>query len=160
MHKPEEIEAILGRLMPPALSEGAQSEIEEMLDDLAGDTIAVPGGAASPRPWRWRMIASGIAAAGLAGIFVFPSAPTSSESPVAAAMADEILPAELTLVGESDRVESMVDEGWREDSDGSAMRSMRLNVIEENRFLDEETGIVMTLSQPREEILLMPISTF
>ena len=33
MHKPEEIEAILGRLMPPALSEGAQSEIEEMLDE-------------------------------------------------------------------------------------------------------------------------------
>jgi hypothetical protein len=66
----------------------------------------------------------------------------------------------LVLVGESDRIESMTDEGWQEESDGSAMRTLRLNVVEENSLLDEETGIVMQVSEPREEILLMPVSTF
>jgi hypothetical protein len=32
--------------------------------------------------------------------------------------------------------------------------------VEENSLLDEETGIVMQVSEPREEILLMPVSTF
>ena len=63
-------------------------------------------------------------------------------------------------MGESDRIESMTDEGWQEDSDGSAMRAMRLRVVEENSVLDEETGIVMQVSEPREEILLMPVSAF
>jgi hypothetical protein len=54
----------------------------------------------------------------------------------------------------------MSDEGWRDSPDGSTMRAMRLNVIEENSLLDEETGIVIQVSEPREELLLMPISTF
>jgi hypothetical protein len=66
----------------------------------------------------------------------------------------------MILMGESDRIESMTDEGWQEDSDGSTMRAMRLNVVGENSLLDEETGIVMQVSEPREELLLMPVSTF
>jgi hypothetical protein len=54
----------------------------------------------------------------------------------------------------------MVDVGWSETPDGSAMRTLRLRVVEESRLRDEETGIVMNISQPREEFLLMPVSTF
>ena len=63
-------------------------------------------------------------------------------------------------MGESDRIESMTDEGWQEDADGTAMRALRLSVVEENSLRDEETGIVMQVSEPREEILLMPVSAF
>jgi hypothetical protein len=152
MHDRDSVETILARLMPPALSVPAQHDIEAMLDELAG-----PASVSQPpaRSWRRWIIGGGLAAA-LAAVaaiprFVIPATPeTVTTSP---------LP-EFLLVGESDRVESMTDEGWREISDGSTARAMRVRVIEENSLFDEETGIVMKVSQPREELLLMPISAF
>ncbi len=38
MHKPDSVEAVLARLMPAALSEEGQAEIESMIDELAGET--------------------------------------------------------------------------------------------------------------------------
>ncbi len=156
MHKPDPVETILARLMPPALSEESQRDIEAMLDELAGPVVAI-----SPAPaaisWTRRWAIGGIAAAGVAAAMIFPMKPAAH--PVASAV-DQEMPAEFQLVSESDRIESTSDEGWLEDSDGSAMQALRLNVVEENNILDEETGIVMTVSEPREEILLMPVSAF
>jgi len=64
------------------------------------------------------------------------------------------------LISGSDRVESMTDEGWQESQDGSAMRALRLNAVEERSVRDQESGIVVKISEPREEILLIPISSF
>ena len=153
MHDRNSVETILARLMPPALSLDGQHEIEAMIDELAGPVSA---NQASTRSWRLWRIGTGLAAA-LAAVFAIPRLmePTATPETVTAAPIPEFL-----LVGESDRIESMTDEGWREIPDGSAMRAMRVRVIEENSFFDEETGIVMQVSQPREELLLMPISTF
>lgn len=156
MHKPDPVETILARLMPPALSEEGQRDIEAMLDDLAGTVAAVaPSSAVVSWPRRW--VIGGIAAAGVAAAMIFPMKPAAH--PVASAV-DQETPAEFQLVSESDRIESTSDEGWLEDADGSAMQALRLNVVEENNILDEETGILMTVSEPREEILLMPVSAF
>jgi hypothetical protein len=157
MHKPDPVETILARLMPPGLSEQGQRDIEAMLDGLAGPVLKLPAAKPSPRHWlRWTVV-GGIAAAGVAAAMIFPLA--SSPSPVVAAANQEVAPG-FVLVGESDRIESTTDEGWFEDSDGSAMRTLRLSVIEENTIQDEETGIIMQVSEPREEILLMPVSAF
>jgi hypothetical protein len=160
MHKPDPVETILARLMPPALSEAGQRDIEAMLDALAG----VPAHTASAKPagmaWIRRVFTAGIAAAGLTAVLVFPLAsPPSPSSWAVTAPASEV-PAGLLLVGEFDRIESMTDEGWQEDSDGTTMRALRLSVVEENSLLDEETGIVMQVSEPREELLLMPVNAF
>lgn len=144
MHDINSVETILSRLMPPALSVEGQRGIEAMLDELAGPAPVQR----TFRPW---VIGGGIAAA-LAGLLAIP--PLMPPAAVAAPRP------EVLLVGESDRVESMTDEGWREIPDGSAMRAMRVRVVGENRLFDEETGIVMRISQPREELLLMPISAF
>jgi hypothetical protein len=40
------------------------------------------------------------------------------------------------------------------------MRALRLNAVEENNVRDEESGMVVRISEAREEILLMPISAF
>lgn len=157
MHKPDPVETILARLMPPGLSDQGQREIEAMLDGLAGPASEIAAAKPSPNHWLRRMFISGIAAAGVAAAMIFPLA--SSPSPVAAPTDQEVAP-EFVLMGESDRIESTIDEGWFEDSDGSAMRTVRLSVIEENTIRDEETGIVMQVSEPREEILLMPVSAF
>jgi hypothetical protein len=149
MHDTNSVETILARLMPPSLSVAGQHDIEAMLDELAGPVVAHKPATRSLRHW---IIGSGLAA-GLALAFAIPHLITPPAVVAAAAPA-------LQLVGESDRVESMTDEGWREVPDGSAMRAMRVRVVEENSLFDEETGIVMQVSQPREELLLMPISAF
>jgi len=157
MHKPDPVETILARLIPSALSENGQEEIETMLDDLANSGSESRTGIRGNSRSRWVM-GGGIAAAATAALLVFQTPDSDVPVPVAVKAAEP--PAGFVLLGESDRIESMVDEGWREDTDGLAMRSLRMNVVEESSFLDEETGIVMQVSQPREELLLMPISTF
>ena len=162
MHKPDPVETILARLMPPGLSEEGQRGIEEMLDELAGPSAGIV--TAAPQltviPWNRRVIAGGIAAAILAAAVVLPMVFRSSPSPLTAGLSDTEIPAEFVLVSESDRVESTTDEGWQEYSDGSAMHAVRLSVVEENSLRDEETGIVMQVSEPRDEIFLMPVNAF
>lgn len=156
MHDTSEVEAILARLMPAAMSQGGQEDIEAMLDELAGPPVETPEKIVR-FPWLRRIVTGGIAAAGLAAAWILSMG--SPDAPLVASHSAK-LPPEFVLVSESDRIEKMTDEGWQEDTDGSAMRALRLNVVEENSLLDEETGIVMQVSEPREEILLMPISAF
>jgi hypothetical protein len=154
MHDQPAIENILARLMPPALSEHGQQDIETMLDELATEAET-----AAPRPRRpWWMISGGIAAALAAGVFVVHFIRGSENS--SGAMAAAETPDELIVMSESGRVETVTDEGWSESPDGAALRTLRLRVVEENRIFDEQTGIVMNISQPREELLLMPVSAF
>lgn len=160
MQTPEHpVETILARLMPPALSDGAVRDIEAMLDELGGsapeaDVVELPR---SRQAWPLKWIAGGIAAAGVAAALVFPMKPDAHPVAVDAAIGAQD---QFVLVGESERIESTADEGWVENSDGSAMQALRLTVVEENRLLDQETGIEMKISEPREELLLMPVSTF
>ena len=157
MHKPDQIETILARLMPAALSDEGQMGMEAMLDELAGSaTVNVT----PMKPWFRRPFAGGIAAAGIAAALLLPLV-ISRASVSAPVVSTEQAPAPgFVLVSESGSVESMSEEGWQEDAHGSAMRTMRLRVVEENQLLDEETGIVMLVSQPRDEYLLTPVSTF
>ena len=156
MHDSHSVETILARLMPSALSENGQREIEAMIDELAANSQeSSPSG----HPWFRRIAVGGIAAAGVAAALVFPmiqhpAAPATAEAPAASSAPG------FVLVGESDRVESMTDEGWLENQDGSTMQATRFSVVEENTLRDVETGMVISISEPREEILLMPISAF
>ena len=160
MHKPDPIETILARLMPPAMSEGGQRDIEDMLDALAASAPQTARAQPGRGPWLRRLIIGGIAAGGVAAAVIFPLASPPVATSWAASRPSGVSPAGLVLVGESDRVESMTEDGWQEDSEGSPMRALRLNVVEENSLWDEETGIVMQVSEPREELLLTPVSTF
>lgn len=161
MQAPDSIETILARLMPPALSGGAQSDIEAMLEDLAAEAPApapVVLLAESPRRnWVYpAAVAASVAllAAVLAGVFPKISSESSS------AATDGTSVPGVVLVGATGRIESMTDEGWREDSDGSALQALGMNVVEENNLLDSETGIVMKVAETRGELLLMPVSAF
>lgn len=156
MHDAQSVEKILSRLMPPALSEAGQREIEAMLEDLAGPAVA-RSSAVQPRPLMWPLV-GGIAAAIVALAVLSHSFKPAAPSVTARTATTDAPPFEL--VGESDRVEAIRDDGWREGPEGSAMRAMRLRVVEENSLLDHETGIVMRISEPRDELLLMPVSAF
>ncbi|MFZ9936056.1 MAG: hypothetical protein ACO3JG_03245 [Luteolibacter sp.] len=150
MRENHQVEDILARLMPPGITAEGQRGIESMIDDLAGHT-------AKP-PRRWMAWAGSMAAALTAGWLVVQTAGNEhSASPEIHAGGHT---PEFTLVSETGRIEDIIDEGWSDTPDGSAMRTLRLRVVEESRLLDQSTGIVMNISHPREEILLMPVSAF
>ncbi len=154
MQAPDPIETIMARLMPPALSQECQLEIETMIDDLAGseDVVRIS--------WLTRcVIGGGIAAAIGALCAVFPMIRGSADSQLALT-SPAVSPSGLVFVSESERLESFADEGWREDSEGSAMHTVRFNAVQENNVRDKETGMLVRISEPREEILMMPISEF
>lgn len=159
MQAPDPVETILARLMPSALSQDCQDELDAMIDDLAGprtaDLVEV-----TPVNWpaRW-VIGGGIAAAFGALCAVFPIHESVTIPQAGSGLAKESASG-LVLVSESDRIESMVDEGWREDPSGAAIHAVRLSVVEENQLRDEETGMLVRISEPREEVLLMPVNSF
>ncbi len=158
MQAPDPIEVVMARLMPPAMSQESQMNLEALIDDLAGPEVS-RGVSAARWTGRW-LLGGGIAAALGALLAVYPTR-KHIETPVArSVMATEGFSSGLVLLSESDRVESMTDEGWREDASGSALHAVRLNVMKENQLRDEESGMLVQISEPREEILLLPINSF
>lgn len=155
MQAPDPIETILARLMPSALSQGAHVDIEDLIDDLAGPEMVQISSSLSLLN-RW-MIGGGIAAV-LAGLLA--ALPLIQSGPKSTSLAALAAPSRMVLVSGSDRIESMTDEGWQETADGSAMHAVRLSAVEENSVRDEESGMVVQISEPREEIFLTPINAF
>lgn len=147
----EKMEKALMRLMPVALSDSTQAAIEERIDEMAGCGVVRYD---FPHLIKWL---GGIAAAVAIGVFAFPygireAAPRAETVPE---------PEEgMVVLAEMDRVENVRDEGLFVDAGGSAVRKMRVRVVGESRMLDEETGIEVTLTSPREEMYLLPVSTF
>ena len=158
MQAPDPVETILARLMPPALGQDFQTEVETMIDELAGPETAAATGISSGK-WLVRSMMGGGIAAGIGALFALVPGFESAGPRTLAKQPKPAAPAYI-LMSESDRIESMTDEGWKENADGSAMRSLRLKAVEENSVRDEESGMEVQISEAREEILLMPISDF
>lgn len=149
----DDIEKALSGLMPVALSDRVCEEIGDALDELAGDTET-----ASAKMAKWPAI-TGLAAAIILGLFFF-SPGAGPDSVEASGPQPRDIGPEMVFLTETDRVEDVADEGLFVDAGGSAVRKVRVRVVEESRIRDKETGIVMMLSEPREELYMMPVSTF
>jgi hypothetical protein len=152
-------------LMPVALSESATGSIHAMIDELSCLETIIPDAANSPDQPRispWYAAAAAVAA--LLAVSAWFAAPAIENAAFADNPSDEFTvekPAQtMHLVDESTRLAWVEDEGWLDDPDGGTLRAVRMRVVEENRLLDEETGIIVHVSSPREEMLLMPVSTF
>jgi hypothetical protein len=160
MHKtPEQIEAILGKLVPTALSVEATESIGTMLDGLSPSAAATqprPARAVGGSRKRFLLPFSAAAALCLAALS-WDRRDGNGTLPPGVVSA----PAEgFRLVAHSGRIDAVDDIGWSTDETGSALHTVRLSVVEEAELLDAETGMLMTLRQPREEILLTPVTSF
>ncbi|MGC4013273.1 MAG: hypothetical protein QM755_01975 [Luteolibacter sp.] len=158
MQTPDPIEAALARLMPTAMSVSGQRSIEDMLDGLAAEMPS-----AKVIPWYRRPAFGFSAAAAIAGLLAIPAVMHPSGASTGRVIAESAQPATpkgLQLLAESDRIESLSDEGWVASPDGSAMQAVRVRSVGENTFKDRETGYTVRVSEPREETLLMPVSSF
>ncbi|KAB2638282.1 MAG: hypothetical protein DVB25_08125 [Verrucomicrobia bacterium] len=160
MPAPNPIEVALTRLMPPALSETGLRSIETMLDELAA-TVPLSSMAVS-RQWWWKLrltLPLGIAAS-LAAWLALESGQPTGKLLLPVARFASVKTSGLVLISESDRIEAISDEGWVADADGAAMQAVRVRVVEANTLRDEETGIVVQVCDPREEMILTPITVF
>ncbi len=156
MSRPEDIEAILARLMPTAMSERAEAGIGETIDQLAQDAgLEIPAirPSAAYAPW-----VAGAAAAAVLAAFVFWNA-DGVLAPDAQSPAISDIP-ELVRISHTDTLQSVVQEGWSDDVGGKPHQALRLHMVAQHQILDEQTGIVMTVSEPREEVLMVPVLTF
>jgi hypothetical protein len=159
MSRPEDIESILARLMPAAMSERAESEIGETIDQMARDAGLDISAIRPTRP-RWPWVAGIAASAVFAAVVISRPDPNTTPAANAVPSPEAVEAAELVRISHTDTLQSIVEEGWRDDVGGKPHQAVRLHMLAEQRILDEETGIVMTVSQPREEVLLVPVHTF
>ncbi|MBK1884254.1 hypothetical protein JIN85_17675 [Luteolibacter pohnpeiensis] len=165
MQAPESIEETLARLMPSALSVSGQEAIEQMFDELMGPEepeIEEISSQSVTRKSAARRAAIPIGmAAALAALAVI-SFRNDVQSDQVSIFQKSIstVPAGMVVVGEEDRIENMTDEGWMSDSDGTTMQAVRMRVVQENTVRDEESGMVFQLTEPREEMVLIPVNSF
>lgn len=170
MHEQISIENRLRELMPSPLSASTTRAIEDAIDELNGGFQGIAPTPPDLRSRRrlvtvgiaaavafvigtgaWRNAANGLEGLRRAGVWIDSAAQTEG---------GRVLAGTTVVLSESDRVESISDEGLWADGDGSAHHEMRVILLSENSMRDEETGIVFEISEPREEIFLMPVSTF
>ncbi len=155
METPEEIERRLQRcLTPRGFSTEGMASIEDMIDELAGESAKRAMFDGHAVGWI-----SGSAAAGIALAFALTwlNAPEKPE-PVAAISTGVEL---VSLVSEEEGVVAAeADEELLADSDGRLMRAWHVQVVNQERFVDPQTGHEITVVQPRDELVLMPVSAF
>lgn len=153
MREIDPIEAALSRLMPVALSDSGQRSIHETLDELAADVPV--------NPWqthrKWGIGIGIAAAAALSAIVAWPS--LRSPAPAVAALEEEMA-SPVEWVSNADRIESLHDEGRISDADGDALQAVSVRVVAQNTLRDRETGYTVNISEPREELVLMPVTSF
>lgn len=160
MESPEELEKALSRLMPSALSEGGLRSLDELIDGLAAGEDRVPSTPVKGFSWQW--LAGGAAAAAAVVLAVtFPfAAPQDSLRGGGLAGGGRGIESGMLKIGHSERVEAAVPEDWLSESDGVAHRAWRLRVVDVERLQDLETGYEVSVSRPREQVVLMPVTAF
>lgn len=165
----EHVEQVLQRLVPVALSLRATREIEADLDALAAR--AGPGTAAAPEGSAWRPAAgrrgkawhfgmgsaAALVAGGLTALWWWPD-PLHAFRVERPAAAGEVQ--DLELIREVNRVESAVDEGTLADESGGMHRILRYRVVGEAYVRQASTGEVVRVVEPREEVVLVPVTAF
>lgn len=156
MESPEDIEKALSRLMPAAISEEGKRSLDELIDGLAATEKVVELPRKSGWPW-----AGAIAAAAAAVVIALNLPSTDSDVPGAGPVVEESSEEEgIVLIRQTERVADAEPEGWLSETDGVAHRAWRVRVIDEDRVRDVKTGYEVTVSRPREEVILMPVTSF
>jgi len=156
--------------MPSAISEKGQQSMEALIDSLAaGETVAVElPSVKKPSHLPWFGL-GGIGAAAAAVVVAFSLSPGESGSgsravaknnSVPTVEADSVSNDGLVLIGSTEVVEDAVPEDWMSETNGVPQRAWRVRVVDQERLRDVETGSEFVISRPREEVRMMPVTSF
>lgn len=163
------IEEKLCGLAPPAISDEGQARMEEIIDLLAGESEGTngtwSGSSSSGKSWTWK-VAAAMALFAVPVVMVTetpedaPVTPLVMNSTTEATSVSETL-TDLILLRSTYRIDGQEDDGLIIPADGGAPHyRYRYHVTNEERVRDSETGTVITLRQPRQEVLTVPVTRF
>ena len=169
------IEEKLRRLVPPALSEEGQLCLEETVDRLAD--VQSEGESSSHSEarifaWPWQAVAV-VAALAIPVIMIQSYGPDDTDRSLAQVevpnsadqssqmISQKVWPQEMLLLRSTKLIDAQVDDGLIVPGDGSAPHyRYRYRVVDEERVRDTETGTVVILRQPRQEVVTIPVTQF
>lgn len=154
----EKLEQSLERMVPVALSRRASGELDETIDALA-----LQSGEGRGNKGRMLVRLGGLAAAVMLGVFAvwdwFPGRADGVGGSVAAEPA-AALALGVELIGQTDHFGEPSDGGLVIGEDGRMHRVLRYEMVGEELLRDARDGSVVRLVEPREEIVLVPVSSF
>jgi hypothetical protein len=159
METPESIERMLEkRLVPSAFSVEGSAALESLIDELAGEPSALVAQASV----KWGRYLMGAAAAALVMFGLILMSIPSGEVPEMVGV-EELFsePQGVVLLEDLEGVISAEEnEKLVVDADGSLHRAWHVQVISEEIFHDEQSGQEVRVVHPRDELVLMPVTTF
>ena len=150
-----DIEKKLAQLVPPALSEHGQRKLEDVIDDLAGvESVSARS--------HWR---GGLKVAAIVAVLAVPVVLFQWGGAVkgdhSMDIADVVSFPEMELLTASSRIDGQENDGLIVPVNGTAPHyRYRYRVVEEEKVRDSETGMVVTLRQPRHEVLTIQATSF
>jgi len=177
----QSIEDKLSQLIPSSVSEEGQMKMEDTIDELVDssfdlaeiatvqdatqDSLRQASTGTSLSSWPWKAAAAIALLAVPAVMFEWKSSLFDSVPPSSLAVIDPVSEvfgsSQLVVLKTTNRVDGLEDDGLILPLDGSAPHyRYRYHVIDEERVLDEKTGIVITLRQPRQEVVTVPVTQF
>lgn len=158
--KPEDrfssIENKLHGLIPPTMSEEGQQRLETTIDELSGETTERTS---FFQPDKWSVAAAVIVSVSLTCTLLYFSNQPSSE--VVTLNKDTATNSNMILLTSTNRIDYRQDDGLILPTDGNFPHyRYRYQVTDEERVRDPKSGTIITLRQPREEIITVPVTQF
>ncbi len=170
MKSPEEMENALRRLVPPALSAQAHADVSAMIASLAASSphetppaeiteIAQPAARRGP----WYAAAAAVVVAGLTALNL-----PQAEQPLT--ITPDIEYPQPTIVADAKAAPVLIDrmlvtdgitvEGTLAAADGTMMNQVQRRVETRERYRDARKGYLITVSETRNEKVLLPKKGF
>lgn len=153
MDTPEMIERSLERLVPRGFSREGEASLMELIDELAGEDSPERGP-------RWGALlgwSGGLAAAfALGGGLIFAGNEESGTVPLAGVedMGVELMAEAEGVVSAEPDSTLLVDPG------GDLHQAWHVQVVNEERVRDLRTGYEVRITRPRDELVLLPVTSF
>ena len=156
MDKFQAMEEKLHQLMPRALSDDAQANLENQIDELAGVVNAHPS---SVKGINSSMVMK-VAAILVLVTTTFVVIKSSDSRDVAHEVISDRR-SSLVVINSISRLEGVIDDGLIYPNDGATPHfRYRYEVSNEEKVRDEYTGTIITVRQPSYEVVTIPQTIF
>ena len=163
MEQFKSIEEKLAQLLPPALSDEGQRRLEDMIDDLSGvdADLEKSNAGRSPKGWVWKAVA---VLALSTSIVIIGSTLVPEERTALLTHDDQAThgkTSEMVVLTSTKLIGARENDGLIVPNDGTTPHyRYRYHMIDEEQVKDPDSGLVITLRQPRQEVLTIPITQF
>ncbi len=171
MDRPPTIEDKLRQLAPASISEDGQAMLGQAIDQLAGvePHQSQMRGGGNPtanihsriKHWPWRKIAAALAVLTVPTMMWLDQDDSSPSLTTTASPGDPLAASELVILKSTNRIDGRVEDGLIIPRDGSNPHyRYRYSVTDEEQVRDAQTGTIITLRQPRQEVVTIPVTQF